>query len=225
LLQSEKYRRWKAGHTSYLWLYGKAGCGKTVLCSTAIEDIQAYCESIPKSGHAVFYFSFSDNQKQSYESLLRSLVVQLGWREPGLSMLVQAYEKPDRSIPGPNELENILLSSMVSFDKVFIILDALDECPEAGEVRQNVLESLEHLLQRASNLRVFATSREVGDVRNSMEILSADTIPIATDSVDADIQQWMSSQLSHDRKFVQLNLSTQTKELIKETISRNADGM
>jgi hypothetical protein len=79
-----------------------------------VEDIRAHCASAANSGHAVFYFSFSHTQKQSYKDLLRSLVVQLGWKEPGLSMLVQAYRKPDRSLPGVDDLEKILYSSMES---------------------------------------------------------------------------------------------------------------
>lgn len=95
LLQSDQYQKWKTGPTSHLWLYGKVGCGKIVLCSTLIEDIRLYCETSRNSGYTIFYFSFSDNWKQSYENLLTSLVAQLGWKAPGLSMLLQAYEKPN----------------------------------------------------------------------------------------------------------------------------------
>ena len=73
LLQSDQYTQWKEGSIRHLWLYGKAGCGKTVLCSTVIEDIRAHCDTAMNSGYAMFYFSFSDNQK-SYTDLLRSLV-------------------------------------------------------------------------------------------------------------------------------------------------------
>lgn len=222
LLQSDQYQKWKTGSSNYLWLYGKAGCGKTVLCSTVIEDIRAHCRTAANSGHAVFYFSFSDNQKQSYADLLSSLVVQLGWKEPGLSMLVQAYEKPNRSLPGLDDLEKIL-SSFGSFDEVFVLLDALDECPEAEEARQSVLEGLERLSQRAPNLRILATSRELNDVRDAMETLGADVMAIATLSVDADIHKWVSAELSCDRKLRQLDLAT--KVLVEETISKKADGM
>ena len=221
LLQADQYQRWKAGLASPLWLYGKPGCGKSVLCSTAIEDVRAYCESTPNVGHALFYFSFSDNEKQSYESLLRSLIVQLGWREPGLSMLVQTFEKPNATVPGIDELEKILSSSIESFDEAFILLDALDECPETGE-RQILLERLERL-SGAPNLKILVTSREVGDVRFSMELLGADKIAIAADFVDADIHKWVSSQLLRDRKLIRLDLAT--KALVEKTITQKADGM
>ena len=223
LLQSDQYRNWKAGDINHLWLCGKAGCGKTVLCSTLIEDVRVHCDSLTNTAYAAFYFSFSDTHKQSYQDLLRSLVAQLGWKEPSLSMLLQAYEKPNRSLPGLDDLEKILLASVDTYDNVFFLLDALDECPEDGEVRQTLLERLERLSQRTPNLRILATSREVLDVRASMEVLKAESMHIATRSVDADIQQYVSSQVSRD--FQLCRLDPATKIVIKESISEKADGM
>ena len=223
LLQAEKYRTWKNGSISHLWVHGKAGCGKTVLCSTAIEDVRTHCENAANAGHAVFYFSFSDNQKQSQENFLRSLVVQLGGREPGLSMLRQAYEKSERSSPGVGDLKKILLSSIASYDEVYLLIDALDECPEDGDVRQNMLEYLAELSWGAPNIRILATSREVSDVRASMKLLGAKPMSIAARAVDADIRRYVSAQLLRDRKLSRLDPDTRT--LIEETLSQRADGM
>jgi hypothetical protein len=43
LLQADQYKKWKLDATSHLWMYGKTGCGKTVLCSTAVVYIQELC--------------------------------------------------------------------------------------------------------------------------------------------------------------------------------------
>jgi predicted ATPase len=59
LFQSGKYQRWRSRDIHHLWLYGKAGCGKTVLCSTVIEDIREYCEGVKIAMYATFYFTFS----------------------------------------------------------------------------------------------------------------------------------------------------------------------
>ena len=223
LLQSDQFRKWKAGDTRHIWIYGKAGCGKTILCSTVIEDIRLYCGSAANSGYATFYFSFSDNRKQSYENLLLSLIAQLGWKGPGLPVLLQAYEKPNRSVPGPDELGKILELSVSSFDEVFLLLDALDECPKDGEARQEVLEYLERLVQRVPNIRILATSREVREIRDSMDALSADRICISAYAVNADIRTYLTTQLSRDRRLSQLGSAI--KALIEETISQKADGM
>jgi len=223
LLNCDDYRAWKSASIRHLWVSGKAGCGKTVLCSTAVEDVRAYCESVTNAGYAFFYFSFSDNRKRRYEDLLLSLVVQLGWREPGLSMLQQAYERPNRTMPGLDDLEKILLSCVESYNEALVLLDALDECPEDNDVRQEMLEWLAKLAQSAPNLRIFGTSRELPDIRESMEKLGAYPIPIATDSVDADICKYVTTQLSRNHRLSRLDQTTKT--LIQETISSKADGM
>jgi len=159
LLEHVQYLGWKSGSVRLLWIYGKAGSGKTILCSTAIEDMRKHCQSATNIGHAIFYFSFSDKHKQSYQDLVTSLVVQLGRKDPGLSMLRQAYEKAERRLPGLDELQDILLTSIASYDELCVHLDALDECPESDGVRRNVLDGIEKLLAQAPNVRMLITSR------------------------------------------------------------------
>jgi hypothetical protein len=220
-LRSEQYQRWKAGSIRHLWLCGKAGCGKTVLCSTAIDDVQTYCKKAGNAGQAFFYFSFADSHKQSYEDLLRSIVVQLGFKEPGLSMLRQACEKLE--LPRVDDLNKILLCCIASYDEVFLHIDALDECPEGDDGRQKVLRHLEQLVLSAPRLRVLATSRDVLDVRESMAKLGAEPISIAARMVDADIQNYVSKQMSRDRRLSRLDPASKT--LIEETFAQKADGM
>ncbi|KAF2210281.1 hypothetical protein CERZMDRAFT_121889 [Cercospora zeae-maydis SCOH1-5] len=116
LLQSDLYQDWKNSSTRHLWMHGKPGCGKTVLCSTAIEDIKEHCQNCPNAGYAIFYFSFSETQKQQITHLLRSLIVQLGWREPAFSILKQLYNRPNRIALGLGELERTLLACFEAYD-------------------------------------------------------------------------------------------------------------
>jgi ankyrin repeat domain-containing protein 50 len=116
-----------------------------------------------------------------------------------------------------------MLACIQPYDELFLVLDALDECPEGNEVRQNVLEGLERVTQKAGNVRMFITSREVTDVRDSMQTLGAISISLAARSVDADIQRYTLRQLSLNRKLCKLDSTT--KNLIRDTISQRADGM
>jgi hypothetical protein len=223
LLKSSQYTNWKKGALSHVWMYGKAGCGKTILCSTAIEDVRNTCKQDPDTSFAFFYFSFSDERKQSDGDLLRSLVAQLGWMEPGLSMLRQAYKNARQSVPGPDELEKILSASIRSCSKVYLLVDALDECPEDNGTRQSVLARIERLTQDASNLKIFTTSRELDRIRKSMEALAAEPLRVITRAVDADIQTYLSTELSRDRNLNEL--SPEVRTLIESTIASQADGM
>lgn len=223
LLKSKQYQSWKTGAASHLWIYGKAGCGKTILCSTAIEDIRIASEQDADTAVAFFYFSFSDERKQSDSDLLRSLVAQLGWREPGLSMLRQACGDAKRSPPGPDELQQILLASTRSCSTVYILIDALDECPEDHETRQSVLARIERLTQDAPNLKILATSRELDKIRRSMEVLTAESLCVATRAVNDDIQLYLAMEMSRNRSLCELSSGTRT--LIESTIASKADGM
>lgn len=223
LLNCDAYRLWKSGSLRHLWLYGKAGCGKTVLCSTVVADVRRHCDNAANAEYAVFYFTFSDDRKQSYDSALLSWVAQLCSREPALSMLQQAYERSNRVTPGRDELENILLASVESYDEVFLLIDALDECPEDGEVRQNVMECLNRLSLTAPKLKIFATSRELFDIRDYMTELEAEHLSVSRHPVDRDIRKYIATQLSRDPRLARLDEATKT--LVENTISQKADGM
>lgn len=221
LLESRKYQAWKNGQGQCLWLYGGPGCGKTILCSTAIEDMYGYCAD-RRLGHAIFYFSFSDQQKQSYEDLLVSLVAQLASPE-GFEVLEQAYEAKDRRRPGYEGLESILCKSLTSYDLIFCHLDALDECPEEDSVRRRLLERVEQLLARAENLRVLVTSRDEVDIRRSMAKLNSTSISVASELVTPDIQRYIQNEISRIPKLSRLDATT--KNLVKTMLSERAGGM
>ncbi|KAF8493573.1 hypothetical protein JB92DRAFT_1172769 [Gautieria morchelliformis] len=99
-LRGVSFLEWKSGAQSFLWLHDKPGAGKTVLCSTVIEELinhsllSSKCTSIPD----------------------------------GLEKLFSAYADSRRS-PAPDELKTILKSIIGSFENVYIVFDALDECP------------------------------------------------------------------------------------------------
>ncbi|KAI5357718.1 Putative NACHT nucleoside triphosphatase, heterokaryon incompatibility [Septoria linicola] len=223
LLDSKHYQHWKSSSSGHIWLYGKPGCGKTVLCSTVIEDIRPRYESSTNVGLGIYYFSFSDSQKQSYENLLFSLVVQLGWKEPAQSTLFQLYDKPNRSIPHAEVLETILTSAIKQFDEVFLLLDALDECAEDNEERRNLLDFLDRLAQANSNLKIFATSRLSMDIKASMEVLGAAPFHVDVHAVNADIRDYVKNELSRDRKLN--GLDDRMKAMIRDTLAQKAEGM
>jgi hypothetical protein len=74
---SHQFANWLVERSSFLWLNGFAGCGKSVLCSTTIQRI--FCETKHRSevGIAFYYFTFSDKSKQDAHGILRTLLLQL----------------------------------------------------------------------------------------------------------------------------------------------------
>jgi hypothetical protein len=225
LLESSKYLAWKSGsHGQGIWLHGVAGCGKTVLCSTAISDMRRYCKESPRNlGLAIFYFSFTDRRKQTYEDLLLTLVAQLASKGPGFTTLKKAFNAKDRKLPGHEDLEQILRMTLSSYDTVFCLLDALDESPENGGARRRLLERVGELLNDAPNFRILITSRDESDIRRSMTQLKCTPISVASNLVTPDILRYIGNEISRVPKLSRLDAVT--KIFVKATLSDRADGM
>jgi hypothetical protein len=225
VLDNEIYKAWLNGSTRHLWLYGKAGCGKTILSSTMVEDVQHHCRQAVDFGFAPFYFTFSDKGKQSYESLLRSLVAQLGSGERGLAILRGKHDQRHKPRGGLNvqNLESILLALLPIYDTVFVILDALDECPDEANARSKLFDGLNYLVKEAGNLKILMTSRDVPDIRDFVASFPAVRLPIMTGAVDIDIQSYVAQRLSQSQYF--RKLKRESLDLIQTTITEKADGM
>jgi len=225
VLDNDAYRAWLGGLTRHLWLYGKAGCGKTILSSTIVEDVQRHCRQAVNFGFAPFYFTFSDQAKQSYEALLRSLVAQFGTQEPGLPLLREKYDQRHKLQGGLSvqSLESILLAVLAAYDTAFVVLDALDECPEDTDARSKLFDGLEHLSKEAANLRILMTSRDIPDIRDCMIRFPTERLPVMTRAVDKDIHSYVAQQLSQGQYF--RRLKRESLDLVQTTITEKADGM
>jgi hypothetical protein len=74
-LEGPIYNEWKTTG-SLLWTHGNPGSGKSILCSSIIEDIKPICATGLVSV-AYYYFDFKDTRKQDRRGLLSSLLTQL----------------------------------------------------------------------------------------------------------------------------------------------------
>ena len=167
--RGQKYRRWLAEPNSFFWLNGKAGCGKTVLSSTIIEQTAVHCDENEACVLAYFYFSFTDTAKQQCSNMLSSLLEQLASQVDATpECLVSLYRTYQRSAPPLDPLKKCLQSITMEmlFLHVYLIVDALDEiCNTDG--REEACKLLEELSQNAK-IRVLATSCREHDLTEYM---------------------------------------------------------
>jgi Cdc6-like AAA superfamily ATPase len=232
VLENDAYKAWLGGSSRNLWLHGKAGCGKTILSSTMVENVLHHCRQAVNFGCAPFYFTFSDKEKQTYEALLRSLLHQLGNQEPGLAIIRKKYgQRHDlRGGLSIEILQSWLLDVLAVYDTTFVVLDALDECPEDSgylSERSKLFDGLEYLSKEAANLKInlkiLMTSRDVPDIRHRVVDLPAEQLPIHAPAVDSDISRYVAEQLSKVTYFK--NLQPKSRHEIQSTITAKADGM
>ncbi|GKU09246.1 unnamed protein product, partial [Fusarium langsethiae] len=123
LLNSPAFQEWKLGSRQHLWLYGLAGCGKTILSTTILDHLVQIDTHITLA----FFFDFSDPRKQKLEDLLRSLAVQLyhtgNEAAKGLDNLFASHDEGRRQ-PDTTALSACVDTMIQITGKVFIIIDA-----------------------------------------------------------------------------------------------------
>ncbi|KAH9959282.1 hypothetical protein BC827DRAFT_524479 [Russula dissimulans] len=71
--QGSIFQEWKTTGSLH-WIQGKPGSGKSVLCPTIIQDIQAMYEA-GQASMAYFYFDFRNANKQHLHDLIRSVLI------------------------------------------------------------------------------------------------------------------------------------------------------
>ncbi|KAI0268521.1 hypothetical protein BGY98DRAFT_1101489 [Russula aff. rugulosa BPL654] len=170
--EGSTYREWKSTG-SLLWIHGKPGSGKSVFCSTVIQDIEAMCKA-GNASMAYFYFDFRDANKRSLRDLVTSLLTQLSaCSSPCCDILSDLYldHGEGKNQPSDGLLANCLKKMVLLPDQrpIYLIIDALDESPDTSGIsspREMVLQLLKQLVDFSlPNLHICVTSRPEIDIR------------------------------------------------------------
>ncbi|KAF8479929.1 hypothetical protein JB92DRAFT_2665290, partial [Gautieria morchelliformis] len=216
-IQGGSFLEWKSRAQSFLWLHGKPGAGKTVLCSTIIEELINHSLVI-----AYFYFDYHSKDIQPH-GVLCALIEQLSSKctsiPDSLEKLFSAYADSRRP-PAPDELKSTLKAIICSFKNVYIVFDALDECPSRSEFLK-LLEEIHGW--NLDHLHLLATSRKEQDIEETLSGLVSREVFMDERLVGGDIQVHVSRILDNDVKFSRC--SAEMKENIQTTLMKDAHGM
>lgn len=207
--------------------------GSNMLISSKIIE---HLENMRRSGLALvpyFYFDFKDIDKQNRRALLSSLLVQLGARsDPFYDILSRLYSSHDRGARQPSNGSLMqCLKEMLSLPgqrAVYIVMDALDECPNKPGMpspREEVLKVVEELVGlRLPNLRLCITSRLEVDIRNALGPLTSHPVSLHEECGQRkDIIDYIQSVVHSDPRMRRWR--DEDKNLVIETLSEKADSM
>ena len=200
--------------------------------SSIIQQFKESCDSgLALLGY--YYFDFRDTTKQDIRGLLASLLAQLCAKSDSCyDILSELYSKNDAGSQQPNNHSlTECLKKMIQLPRqpvIYIIVDALDECPNSGfpnTAREKVLDLFEDLLEsNLPNLRICVTSRPEVDIRDVLESLSSHHISLHDETGQKnDIIEYISSVVTTDRKMRRWR--TEDRQLVINTLSAKADGM
>ena len=99
--------------------------------------------------------------------------------------------------PSLNEIARLLRSQVEKFDEVFIVIDALDECPEQDQIRKFFLAELRALVPKVS---LMVTSRDMPSIENMFK----HDIRLEIRAQDQDIRAFIKSQIEQRDGLVDL---------------------
>jgi NACHT domain len=221
LLESEIFTTWKNAENWSMWLYGKPGAGKTILCSTVSEHVKSLCPNSSTDRYAYFYFDFSDAEKQTVSNMLCSFISQLSTTY--LSGNVdELYKKCNNGQQRPyvDDLVKTLVSLFSESHRTYLIVDAMDECSE----RPQLLNSLRKITQTApEHANLLVTSREEYDISNGLRGVISKSINLECGGLDSDIDIYIRRFLDNDEDW--RNETPELKKEVQEALVKKANGM
>ena len=152
---------------------------------------------------AFFYCDFREDRKKDLRGLLSSLLVQLCHQSDSyfdiLSNFYSEYQKGLRP-PSDNALAECLkdLLKLPGLAPVYLIVDALDECPNPSVVRSpraKVLSLIEELVK--TQTRVCVTSRPEPDIKDVLEPLIFRSVSLHDEGGQKqDIEEYIKSVIN-----------------------------
>ena len=184
---------------------------------------------------AYFYFDFRDIDKQHWRDLVSSFLTQLSAQSgPCYDILSHLHSDHDNGAQQPSDeaLIQCLIDMLTLRGQrpIYLIMDALDECPDTSNVlspRIQILQLLEVLANlHIPNLRICVTSRPEYDIREFLEPLTSRRVSLHDQSGQKqDMVDYVRSVVYSDSERIMRRWRKEDKELVIRTLSERADGM
>lgn len=234
LLQDDRYLSWKQqSSSSILLVHGIRGCGKTILCSSVIDEHMSSAASERTKAPVAFLYcsaDISEPDRRDFTNILRSLVRQLttgvsqSQKVHGTVLTAYKEKQKESEIHGfdvarlcARECEKIILYALED-NPAMIVIDALDEMLDPREL----LCSLRSICNKAKNaLKVLLSSRDASMVQSQVPNVQHICGTAADDNSDvsAFIDQRVTSLAKRD------NWTTETKDEVAHCLCSCAGEM
>ena len=129
----------------------------------------------------------------------------------------------ETAAPLGKALRKALKGMISSFDTVYLVLDALDECKNLTE-QDLIVALIEDLLaQFSSKIHLLATSRPNIETQISFSNLQGGFLPLEPTQLDPDIHNFVRSRLSEDPRM--RKWPSAIKREIEDALKARARGM
>ena len=249
---------WILGHESFtawlnvegnrtIWIHGDPGKGKTMLAISLVKEISARINlegSASTTALAYFFCDNKDSRRNTGTAILRGLLYQLLCQKPELCVTLRdQYEKQKEQLfNSPNSLQSLwrifqTITSHGSLSRIFIVIDALDECeaeslesfltlldpyfepaPE-DHVQPQVLLALKEPPHR---MKLLLTSRNELAIEQRLKGCPNLSLEANHLQVEYSVKKFIDIKIEQLRK--RKGYSRQLCEFIKDTLRERAEG-
>lgn len=218
LLDSTQFKSWVETENKTLFCPGIPGAGKTVLTSVAVNALNTRFQADGNVAVIHMYCNYKQQEEQNVEDILASLLKQLIQRKFTLPEVRALRDKYIMKQPRPSasELLSTLQSVIANFSRVFIFVDALDEC--SSSCRTKLLNHLFELRARPRT-SLFTTARFITEITVEFE----QHLNLEIRASPQDIHTYVEGYINDLPRFVQRDASLQQE--ISTEIVRAIDGM
>ncbi|KAI9766841.1 MAG: hypothetical protein M1839_004764 [Geoglossum umbratile] len=219
LTHMRDYESWRQGSLDFLWLHGIPGSGKTILASYVIEEAKTLCRDTTLNGVGWAYYYFYFGRGDGVSHFLRWVINQLCRQSKHIPDEVRNLHS-EGGEPTTASLITALSIILRQFERVYLVLDALDESSD----RSGLLTALIKISKDVDfkKLQIFATSREELDIERTLSGVAAE-VSLHNRWVDIDIRQYIQNHLRDDRKLNRWPESLKAE--IEAALTKGAKGM
>jgi hypothetical protein len=182
---------------------------------------------------AYFYFDSRHEETQNLRNAVTSLLIQLStYSKPCCDLIYRLYSSHGKGTQQPDN--GTLIDSLkdmftaMAQQPIFIIMDALDECPDDKGMptpREEVLNFVKVLVSlQLPNLHICIASRPEIDIQTTLKPLPINAISLHEEPRQKIvIANYVTSVVFSDERM--RKWSDEVKKLVVERLSERADGM
>lgn len=178
-----------------------------------------YIAQLSKSAFAFYFFDFSNDVKTKTSSCLRSIILQLAEQKADTTSLEALQRTYAMGTPPSQELLDVLKSMSCKLDRLYIVVDALDECTDQDELFDLITAIRDWKLECLS---ILVTSRDEPGIRECLEPTAEQEILLKNSAIDDDIRLFIVETLKKDRK---LQVWSELFPEIEKALGNRARGM
>lgn len=167
-----------------------------------------------------FYFDYSNLSSQTAVDVIRALLKQLVYQLDTIpGDVLRAYKESTKmgGQPKTKAFIELFLTCSRLFSKVYIFLDAYDECLER---ERSLLALFLQQLNAAQTIFTYVTSRE--HLRGYLKEIFSKAVDLEIRAAPQDVKEYLAQKLAENRS---LRNKSDLKKKIVEKISSSAEGM